>query len=126
MQKVNKNRFNLWWRNNNGKRFHAGVAYYNEKRGDYALILSSLEMSYKDKRPFEIFLRPIFSDCTSIYYRVEKVIFYKGKKNRLTIGEAFLNEKTDGEIRIMIEPFTSSEKQLLLNPIKRPEVKLCA
>lgn len=127
MKKTYNNKFHLWWLNTiTNKRLHAGLAYFNEEKGDYSLILSSLETSYEKKRSFEVFLRPILTGCSSIYYRVEKVISCRGKVNRHTVGEAFLNEKTDGEVHITFEPYTSSEKKLILTLNKKQKESLCA
>ena len=126
-KKYNNNKFHLWWLDTKtNKRLHAGLAYFNESRGDYSLVINSLETSYEKRRPFEIFLRPILSNCTSIYYRVEKVIYCKSRARRHTVGEAFLNEKTDGDIHITFEPYTSSEKKLVLTLTKNQEENLCA
>jgi hypothetical protein len=127
MKKTVNSKLHLWWFNpKTNKRFHAGLAYFNERKGDYSLILSSLELSYKDKKPFEIFLRPIQTSASSIYYRMEKIIYCKGRVNRLTVGEAFFNENTDGEIHMTFEPYTSSEKKLVLTLTNQQEKKLCA
>lgn len=127
MKKNQNNKFHLWWLNTKtNKRLHAGLAYFNEEKGDYSLLVSSLETSYEKKRHFEVFLRPILTSCSSIYYRVEKVIFCKGKVNRHTVGEAFFNQKTNGEVHITFEPYTSSEKKLVLSLNKKQEETLCA
>ena len=127
MKNTYNSKLHLWWFNpKTNKRLHAGLAYFNQPKGDFSLVLSSLELSYKDKRPFEIFLRPVLTSASSIYYRVEKVICCKGRVNRLTIGEAYLNEKTDGEVHITLEPYTSSEKMLVLTLKNSQEKKLCA
>lgn len=116
MKNTNKqNSFYLWWVNpKTGKRVHAGQAYYNSERGDYALVISALEVSYQNKKPFEIYLRPITTSNNSIYFRLEKVIFTRGSHKRLTIGEACLNNSTKGDVHISIEPFTNPFKQLVL------------
>ena len=127
MKTTHNNKFHLWWLNTKtNKRVHAGLAYFNEEKGDYSLVISSLETSYEHKRPFEVFLRPILTSASSIYYRVEKVIFCKRKVNRHTVGEAFLNEKTNCDIHITFEPYTSSEKKLVLTLNKKQEINLCA
>ena len=123
-QKVRDN-FHLWWVNTkSNKRFYAGRAYYNEEKGDYALIINFLESSYETKKSSEIYLRPINTLPDHSYFRVEKVISRKGKSDRFPIGDAWLSKETQGDIFINIEPLTSFHKKLVLTlPEKNEEKK---
>ena len=120
----NPNMHYLWWFNQNTqKRFCAGRAFYLEKSGDFSLYVNLLEASAIDGRRDEIYLRPVKVSEDSIYYKVDKVIYREDKTLRFTIGEAFQNKQTNGDIHILIEPLTNFYKKLVINLTEKKEVK---
>lgn len=105
----------LWWLNTKtNKRFFAGSGFYNDKTGDYSLIINLLEQGHEAKRNSELFLRPIKVLNNNTYYRLEKLINNKNKSNRVSIGEGWKNKETLGDIFINIEPLTNFRKKLVL------------
>lgn len=123
-KQVNPNMHYLWWVNQKTqKRFCAGRAFYLEKSGDFALYVNLLEASATDGKRDEIYLRPVKVSEDSIYYKVDKVIYREDKTLRFTIGEAYQNKNTNGDIHINIEPLTSFYKKLVINLTENKEVK---
>lgn len=120
----NPNMHYLWWVNQKTqKRFCAGRAFYLEKSGDFSLYVNLLEASATDGRRDEIYLRPVNVSDDSIYYKVDKVIYRDDKTLRFTIGEAYQNKQTNGDIHILIEPLTNFYKKLVINLTENREVK---
>lgn len=120
----NPNMHYLWWVNQKSqKRFCAGRAFYLEKSGDFSLYVNLLEASAIDGRRDEIYLRPVKVSEDSIYYKVDKVIYRDDKTLRFTIGEAYQNKQTNGDIHILIEPLTNFYKKLVINLTENREVK---
>ncbi|MFY7991928.1 MAG: hypothetical protein ACOVP4_01440 [Bacteriovoracaceae bacterium] len=120
----NPNMHYLWWVNQKSqKRFCAGRAFYLEKSGDFSLYVNLLEASAIDGRRDEIYLRPVNVSDDSIYYKVDKVIYRDDKTLRFTIGEAYQNKQTNGDIHILIEPLTNFYKKLVINLTENREVK---
>ncbi|MFZ4713620.1 MAG: hypothetical protein ACOYL6_07915 [Bacteriovoracaceae bacterium] len=120
----NPNMHYLWWVNQKSqKRFCAGRAFYLEKSGDFSLYVNLLEASAIDGRRDEIYLRPVNVSDDSIYYKVDKVIYRDNKTLRFTIGEAYQNKQTNGDIHILIEPLTNFYKKLVINLTENREVK---
>lgn len=117
----NQNMFHLWWVNrNNDKRFCAGRAFYNEKNGDFSLLINLLESSSKEPKRDELYLRAIQASEDQVYFRLEKVIHRPNRTLRFCVGEGFQNKTTGGDIHINIEPLTGFNKKLVLslNPKK--------
>jgi hypothetical protein len=120
----NPNMHYLWWVNQKSqKRFCAGRAFYLEKSGDFSLYVNLLEASAIEGRRDEIYLRPVNVSDDSIYYKVDKIIYRDDKTLRFTIGEAYQNKQTNGDIHILIEPLTNFYKKLVINLTENREVK---
>lgn len=125
-KQTNPNMHNLWWVNQKTqKRFCAGRAFYSEKTGDFALFINLLEASSNEGKRDELYLRPVKLTEDSIYYKLDKVIHRNGKTLRFTIGEAYQNKHTQGDIHILIEPLTNFYKKLVINLTENREVN-CA
>ncbi len=62
-----------------------------------------------------IYLKPVKVSEESIYYKVDKVIYRDDKTLRFTIGEAYQNKYTNGDIHILIEPLTNFYKKLVID-----------
>lgn len=123
-KQVNPNMHYLWWVNlKTQKRFCAGRAFYLERSGDFSLYVNLLEASATEGRRDEIYLRPVKVSDDSIYYKVDKVIYREDKTLRFTIGEAYQNQNTNGDIHIIIEPLTNYYKKLVINLSEKQEVK---
>ncbi len=123
-KQANPNMHYLWWVNQKTKkRFCAGRAFYLEKSGDFSLYVNLLEASAIDGRRDEIYLRPVKVSEDSIHYKVDKVIYREDKTLRFTIGEAYQNNLTNGDIHILIEPLTNFYKKLVINLTENREVK---
>jgi hypothetical protein len=115
-QQKNPNLHRLWWVNQKTKKkFCAGRAFYLEKSGEFVLYVNLLEASATDGRRDEIYLRPVKVSEESIYYKVDKVIYRDDKTLRFTIGEAYQNKYTSGDIHILIEPLTNFFKKLVID-----------
>jgi hypothetical protein len=120
----NPNMHCLWWVNQKTqKRFCAGRAFYSEKTGDFALFINLLEASSNEGSRDELYLRPVKLSEDSIYYKLDKIIHRDGKTLRFTIGEAYQNKHTNGDIHIFIEPLTNFYKKLVINLTENKEVK---
>jgi hypothetical protein len=111
----NPNMFYLWWLNKNTQKlFCAGRAFYSENTGDFSLMINLLETSTGGNKKDGIYLRPIQSNESHVYFRVEKVIHKGDRSHRFLIGEGFQSIETDGDIHIHLEPLTSFNKKLVL------------
>ena len=107
VQDMNKNdeRFYVWWHcPHTQNRDMAGVAYYNERDGDYRIILNF----FPDNN---YFLKCVGGSEDSLRYRLISVKEKGGKGSRFTQGDGILNSKTD-EIVIQVAPFS---KLLVVN-----------
>jgi hypothetical protein len=123
-KQLNPNVHNLWWVNQKTKKkFCAGRAWYLDRTGEFVLYINLLEASATEGRRDEIYLRPVKLTETSIYYKVEKVIYKEDQALRFPIGEAFQNKHTNGDIHIRIEPLTSFNKRLVIDLTENREVK---
>ncbi|MFT6631894.1 MAG: hypothetical protein ACJAS4_001855 [Bacteriovoracaceae bacterium] len=96
----------LWWLDQQtNKYFPAGVAFHDEKYGEYRL---KIDMHPEN----QYYLRPLNSTDDQINFRVEVVIKRNGKfHQRKLIGEGFSNTETNGDIIMTLGPYT---KKLLL------------
>ncbi|MCB9092873.1 MAG: hypothetical protein H6621_00065 [Halobacteriovoraceae bacterium] len=83
-----------WLDPRNEKVTHAGVAFYNEKFGEYLLKI--------DEEPSEkqYFLKPFGSESDSVTYRMELVIKRRDGKflKRQCVGEGYSSEETSGNV----------------------------
>ncbi len=98
--------FYLWWENEEGKRFPAGVAFYHPGYGEYRLKLDMFPgLSY--------YLRTTETKDDEIHYQVEAVLRRHGRfLARKAVGEGVSNKDyNDGDICISLYPF---EKTLVL------------
>ena len=93
----------LWWLDGESSRIPAGVAFYDDKFGEYRL---KIDVLFGDERQF--YLRPMEATGDQVNYRVEVVKKRDGKFfRRNKIGEGFHDEKTGGDIFVKIPPFSS-------------------
>ena len=123
-KQTNPNMHYLWLVNQKTqKRFCAGRAFYLEKSGDFVLYVNLLEASATEGRHDEIYLCPVKLTENSIYYKVDKIVYRDDKTMRFTIGEAYQNKHTNGDIHILIEPLTNFYKKLVINLTENNEVK---
>lgn len=123
-QQSNPNMHHLWWVNQKSQtRFCAGRAFYSEKTGDFSLYINLLESTAINGKRDEIFLRPVNVSDDSINYKVDKVIYRDDKTLRFTIGKAYQNKQTNGDIHILIEPLTNFYKKLVINLTENKEVQ---
>ncbi len=123
-QQSNPNMHHLWWVNQKSQtRFCAGRAFYSEKTGDFSLYINLLESTAINGKRDEIFLRPVNVSDDSINYKVDKVIYRDDKSLRFTIGKAYQNKHTNGDIHILIEPLTNFYKKLVINLTENKEVQ---
>lgn len=92
-------RFYLWWLcPQTQSRDMVGIAYYNEKDGDYRLILNF----FPDNN---YFLKCIGASSEQCRYRLVAVKERGGKSSRFFQGDGILNNET-GEIVIQTAPFS--------------------
>ena len=93
----------LWWFDKEDKRyFPAGVAFHDEKFGEYRL---KIDMHPEN----QYYLRPVSSTGHEVHYRVEIVIKKNGKfKRRKTIGYGQSNELTQGDVFMELGPHKRS------------------
>lgn len=92
----------LWWSSECGKYNPAGVAFFDEKFGEYRLKIDMHpETAY--------YLRPIMATDSKSFYRVESVIKSEGKfKGRRPVGDGW---DSGNDIFINLWPY---ERSLLL------------
>ena len=89
----------LFWSNRNRNiRYNAGVAFYNDKYGEYRLKI--------DLFPYaEIYLKPVSSSDNSFHFRVELIVKRNNKFfKRSSIGHGDFTPQTNGNIQIYIGP----------------------
>jgi len=89
-----------WLCNETGKRYPAGVAFYNELQGDYRLKVDTFP---EDK---VIYLKPISMSDGLIHFRVEAAVRKQGVVlHRAEIGEGHANIESGYPIFMDIGPF---------------------
>jgi hypothetical protein len=93
--------FQLWWFDpTTGKNLPAGVAFHDEKFGEYRLKIDMLPDS-------QIYLRPLSTQEQSVYYRAEVAIKRNGKfVQRKQVGEGWSSTKIKGDAFINLGPFS--------------------
>ena len=85
----------FWVHRKTGKSQRGGVAFYNEKEGDFRLCLDIFpDVTY--------YLKPVESDGVTTFYRAES----KGKIRRHKVGSGYL--KTGDQININLGPFSKT------------------
>lgn len=100
MENKNKMHRLYWICKITGKRFPAGVAFYNEVNGDYRL---KVDTFCHDK---SIFLKPIALQNEVIQFRVESVMCKKdGPSQRVEIGIGEANASKGFPVVMNIGPF---------------------
>ena len=108
MNNINKKNetIQLWWLDQQTqKHFPAGVAFHDEKFGEYRL---KIDMHPEN----QYYLRPLNSTNDLINYRVEVVIKKNGKfHQRKLVGEGYSSTGTNEDIIITLGPYS---KKLLL------------
>ena len=90
----------LWWYDKEEKQYYsAGVAFYDDKFGEYRLKIDMHpETTY--------YLRPVNVNDSQTYYRVEVVIKKNGRfKCRRMVGEGYSNKLTNDDIFIQLGPY---------------------
>ncbi len=99
--------FRLYWVcNNSGRRFPAGVAFYNEPKGDYRL---KIDVMADDK---VIYLKPVSMCDGVIQFRVEAAVRKGGHvSHRAEIGVGYAKAETGYPIQIELGPYS---RQLVL------------
>jgi len=108
MELTNKSEtFYLWWENPNiAKRTPAGVAFYDEKFGEYRLKIDQIP----DDQVY--YLKPTSSDNGRIDYQVDKVLKRSGRfLKRVETGDGYSDKDSQGEIYI---DFGGFGKRLIL------------
>ena len=90
-----------WLTQGSGKRYPAGVAFYNELQGDYRLKVDTFP---EDK---VIYLKPISMSDGLIHFRVEAAVRKQGVVlHRAEIGEGHASIENGYPIFMDIGPFT--------------------
>lgn len=90
-----------WLCNETGKRYSAGVAFYNELQGDYRLKVDTFP---EDK---VIYLKPISMIDGLIHFRVEAAVRKQGVVvHRAEIGEGHANVENGYPIFMDIGPYS--------------------
>lgn len=98
-------RFYLWWAcPDTQRRERAGVAYYNEEKGDYRLMLNFFPGN-------NYFLKYSGGDEFYSKYKLYAVKGKGGPKDRFLQGEGVLNRSSE-EVVIQVAPF---QKLLVIN-----------
>lgn len=100
MENENKIHRLYWLCKSSGKRFPAGVAFYNEANGDYRL---KVDTFCQDK---SVYLKPVALQNEMIQFRVESVLRKKeGPGQRVEIGFGEANAAKGFPIVMNIGPF---------------------
>lgn len=99
-------KFYLWWKDRNSDhRLPAGVAFYEEKYGEYRLKIDFLQ-ALQDKKDHQFYLKPIGSVENRLLFRAEAVLKKDGKyAGRRTIGEGVCSKETNNEVYVDFGPF---------------------
>ena len=97
--------FRLWWkRKDSERRIPAGVAFYDEKYGEYRLKIDYLQ-ALMDKADPCFYLRTVGSEDNKILFRAETVLKKDGRfMGRRPVGEGYSSKETDGEVYIDFGP----------------------
>lgn len=105
-------KYDLWWMDcRNNRRYPAGVAFYDEKYGEYRLKIDFLQ-TIQDE-PDQIYLKPVGTTDDRLLYRAEGVVKKNGRfHSRRPIGEGYLLKEGEDEVNIELGPF---EKTLILS-----------
>jgi hypothetical protein len=106
--------FYLYWLDTfTGKRYRAGVAFYQEEFLEYQLKLDVVT----DGRP--LYLKPSGSIDSRVNYRVESVVKRRDGRflRRVEVGTGYSDSNTDNEVQIDLGPFS----RLLVLDLKRNE-----
>lgn len=93
----------LWWYEKDSNRnLPAGVAFYDDKFGEYRLKL--------DVHPeTQYYLKPTGFQNEKVLYRAEVVIKKDGKfHQRKVIGEGYSSEQTNNDIHIDFGPYSKT------------------
>ena len=106
MEDEKEKRLYLYWiDNNSGKRYFAGVAFREEKYGEYRL-----KIDCYPERKFYLKESKTQEDC--IVYRVEECKKIKDCYIRILVGQAYSHRETDGNVEMIIAP--NFESKLVL------------
>lgn len=110
---VKAEKFYLWWMcRDSDRRLPAGVAFYDEKYGEYRLKIDFIQ-ALQDKQDHQFYLRPIGKVDERFLFRAEAVLKKDGKfAGRYPVGEGYASSDTGGEVHIDLGPF---EKILVLS-----------
>ena len=103
----------LWWFDTENKKYlPAGVAFYDEKFGEYRLKI--------DVHPDTCYyLKPVATNDGKSVWRAEVVIKSNGKfKFRRSVGEGYSDDLTGGDIIVQFGPYS---KLLVLGGDKQDE-----
>ena len=106
--------FYLYWLDTfTGKRYRAGVAFYQEDFSEYQLKLDVVT----DGRP--LYLKPTGHLESRTNYRVESVVKRRDGKfiRRVEVGTGYADSNTDGEVQMDLGPFS----RLLVLDLKKTE-----
>ena len=94
-QKTNSNPLRLrWYEFTTGEFFKAGVAFYNERFGDYTLKLNM--------NRGKIYVRPFLFEDENTCYRVEEVKIENGRLIKEEVGYGVMNKSTEEKIHIKL------------------------
>ena len=108
MKQYQRERFYLWWINEKTKkRYHAGVAFRNEQFGVYHLKVDC----YPDRR---LYLKDYKTKDDKILFRVEESIRIRSRRVRKSIGDAYSNQDTKGDIEMTLVPYFGAKLVLVL------------
>ena len=101
-------RFYLWWINEKTKkRYHAGVAFRNERFGVYHLKVDC----YPGRR---LYLKDYKTQDDKILFRVEESIRIGVHRVRKSIGEAYSSRETKGDVEMILVPYFGAKLVLVL------------
>ena len=100
-----------WLDTNTGNTFHAGVAFYDERYGEYRLVLDAPRTVYN--------LKPYESNEGNVKYKVLFPILVKGKfSHKVEVGHGYSNSNTEGAIYITIGRYASMRLVLSQGKLK--------
>lgn len=105
MQKEKPETIYLWWLDPaTGKRYKAGVAFYEEGYGDYHL---KIDRMVRNRFDDQYYLRASGGDETKVRYVMEKVIKdpVGNFKKKLEQCEAYFDPSTQDELIMTVPPF---------------------
>ena len=84
-----------WINPEDGATFNAGVAFYQEKYGEYKLILNAPKTV--------LYLKAVEASEEKIRYQVTAPVFRRGQySHREVVGYGYSNPETDGHIYMII------------------------